>query len=64
MGRLLTVKEAADFLHVVPGTIYHWISQGRLPVVRFSKRCVRFREEDFTKLLDQLQRASNEKRHK
>lgn len=55
MEKLLTVKELAERLNVAPGSIYHWISQGRLPVVRFSKRCVRFREADVTKLLDELQ---------
>jgi excisionase family DNA binding protein len=54
MDRLLTVRELAERLGISPGTAYHWISQGRLPAVRLSKRCVRFRESDVQLLLDQL----------
>jgi excisionase family DNA binding protein len=54
MEKLLTVKDLAQLLDVAPGSIYHWISQHRLPVVRFSNRCVRFRESDVKKLLDEL----------
>ena len=30
MDRLLTVKEVADKLSLAPGSIYHWLSAGRL----------------------------------
>ncbi len=53
MDKLLTVQEAADRLHISPGTVYHWLSQGRLTCVRFSARCVRFRESDLSKLVDE-----------
>jgi excisionase family DNA binding protein len=54
MERLLTVKDLAGILGVVPGSIYHWLSQGRLPCVRLSKRCVRFRESDVKKMIEGL----------
>lgn len=54
MDRLLTVRELAELLGISPGTAYHWLSQGRLPCVRFSARCVRFRESDVQKLLEKL----------
>jgi excisionase family DNA binding protein len=54
MDKLLTVKELAKLLGVAEGSIYHWISQGRLSVIRLSKRCVRFRESDLQNLLDSL----------
>jgi excisionase family DNA binding protein len=57
MDRLLTVQELAERLGISPGTAYHWLSQGRLPAVRFSKRCVRFRESDVEQLLDQLRNS-------
>jgi excisionase family DNA binding protein len=41
--QLLTVKEAARFLRIQPSSLYHLISQRRLPVVRISSRCVRFK---------------------
>ena len=50
-NRLLTVKEAAHLLGISPGTLYHWLSDGKwlddpIPVVRFSSRCVRFPIEE------------------
>jgi len=42
---LLTYQEAADFLSVPLGTLYSWVSQKRIPVIRFSQRCVRFDPE-------------------
>jgi excisionase family DNA binding protein len=39
---LLTVPEAAEFLQLSPGTIYHLISERRIPVIKISSRCVRF----------------------
>jgi excisionase family DNA binding protein len=40
--RLLTVREAAHFLHIQPGSLYHFISARKIPVIRISSRCVRF----------------------
>jgi excisionase family DNA binding protein len=40
--RLWTVAEAARFLKLSPGSLYHLVSQHRVPVIRFSSRCVRF----------------------
>jgi excisionase family DNA binding protein len=54
MEKLLTITELAERLGISPGTAYHWLSQGRLPCVRFSSRCVRFRETDIAKMLEQL----------
>ena len=45
-NHLLDVNEIAEFLHLSPGTVYHFISQGRIPFVRLSARCVRFRRCD------------------
>jgi excisionase family DNA binding protein len=44
--RLLGVKEVAELLGLAPGTIYHLVSQGRIPCVRLSSRCLRFRPSD------------------
>ena len=54
MEKLLTIRELAERLNIAEGTAYHWLSEGRLHCVRFSKRCVRFRESDVQKLLDEL----------
>lgn len=54
MEKLLTIRELAERLNIAEGTAYHWLSAGRLKCVRFSKRCVRFREGDVEQLLDDL----------
>jgi excisionase family DNA binding protein len=54
MEKLLTIRELAERLNISEGTAYHWLSEGRLKCVRFSKRCVRFRENDIQELLAQL----------
>jgi excisionase family DNA binding protein len=43
---LLTVPEVAALIGFAEGTIRHWVSEQRIPYVRFSNRCVRFRRED------------------
>ena len=39
---LWTVAETARFLNLSTGTVYHLVSQGRVPVIRISSRCIRF----------------------
>lgn len=52
--RLLTINEAAQFLKLAVGTIYHLISQERIPVIRISPRCVRFSEKALQTWLEEL----------
>jgi excisionase family DNA binding protein len=52
--RLLTIKEVADLTGLAVGTLYHFVADKRIPVVRLSKRCVRFRPSDLRKWLDSL----------
>jgi excisionase family DNA binding protein len=59
MDRLLKVQELAERLNISVGTAYHWLSQGRLPCVRFSSRCVRFRESAVQKMLEELGQAAS-----
>lgn len=40
--QLLTVKQVAVLLQVNYMTIYKWVSQGRIPCIKFSGNCVRF----------------------
>jgi predicted site-specific integrase-resolvase len=42
------------------GTAYHWLSEGRLPCIRFSTRCVRFRESDIEQMLNKLDQTKTE----
>ena len=41
-AKLWDVREVAEFLGLAVGTVYHLLSQKRLPCVRLSGRCVRF----------------------
>ena len=43
---LLTAAEVATLTGFAEGTIRHFVSQRRIPVVRISARCVRFRRSD------------------
>lgn len=40
--KLWKVEDVADFLGLAVGSVYHLLSQRRIPVVRISARCVRF----------------------
>jgi len=43
---LLSIHELSQLTGISVGTLYHWVSQRRIPVVRISARCVRFRRSD------------------
>lgn len=46
MPPLLTVTEAAQYLRLAKLSVYQLVSQKRIPVVRLSARCIRFRVSD------------------
>lgn len=52
--RLLTVTDVAELTGLAVGSVYHLISQRRIPVIRLSKRCVRFRHSDLQAWLDSM----------
>ncbi len=58
-NRLLTIQEVARLTGLSVGTLYHFVSQKRIPVVRLSKRCIRFRQSD---LSDWIQTLTQETR--
>lgn len=41
--RLLTIREVAELTGLSVGSLYHFVSEGRIPVIRISGRCLRFR---------------------
>lgn len=55
-GNILTVPEIAAFLRVHPMTVYKWTSQGRIPCIKFSDRCVRFEMEKVRKWFRTMER--------
>jgi excisionase family DNA binding protein len=54
--RLLTVAEAARFLNISPGSLYHMIARpgARIPVIRLSSRCVRLNRSALMEWLETL----------
>jgi excisionase family DNA binding protein len=52
--RLLKVDEVAKFLGLARGTIYHLVSEKRLPCVRLSARCLRFHRSELEKFIANL----------
>jgi excisionase family DNA binding protein len=53
-NELMTVNDVAEFLGLAVGTIYHMVSQKRIPCVRLSARCLRFRRSDLEEFIANL----------
>jgi excisionase family DNA binding protein len=56
--RLLDVNEVAELLGLAVGTVYHMVSEGRLPCVRLSSRCLRFEESAIDRFIESLAEAA------
>ena len=52
MEKLLTVDDVAELLRFPKQTIYQMVCHRKLPVVRLSGRCLRFRLTDIEAFLD------------
>lgn len=50
---LLTAAEVAELTGFAEGTIRHFVSQRRIPFIRISPRCIRFRRSDIDAWLQQ-----------
>lgn len=59
--RLLRVDEAARLLGISVGSLYHWVSQGRIPCIRLSARCLRFSLPAIREWLDELNKPANKR---
>jgi len=53
-ARLLRIDEVSELTGLTVGTLYHFVSQKRIPVVRLSKRCIRFRLSSLERWLEEL----------
>jgi len=49
---LMDIRAVASWTGLSVGTLYHLISEKRIPVVRISSRCVRFRQSDIEQWLE------------
>jgi excisionase family DNA binding protein len=61
MDSLLDVQEVARMTGLAVGTIYHLVSERRIPVVRISRRCLRFRQSDLARWFDELTDAAKDR---
>jgi excisionase family DNA binding protein len=52
--RLLRIQEVSELTGLAVGSIYHMVSQKRIPVVRLSRRCIRFRLSDLQVWFEKL----------
>jgi len=50
---LLTIDDVSELTGLSQGTLYHWVSQRRIPFVKLSPRCIRFRRSDLETWLDE-----------
>jgi len=53
--RLLKIDEVSLLTGLTIGTLRHYCSQDRIPVVRLSKRCVRFRLSALLRWFEELE---------
>jgi excisionase family DNA binding protein len=51
---LLNTRELAELTGFSEGTLRHWVSEKRVPVVRISNRCVRFLRSEIEKWLGEM----------
>ena len=51
---LIDIRELSRLTGIAIGTLYHWAADGRLPCVRFSARCLRFKRESILQWIDEL----------
>lgn len=57
---LLTIREVSAMTRISVGTLYHWVSERRIPVVRLSARCIRFRLTDLEEWIQEQVEARRE----
>jgi excisionase family DNA binding protein len=43
---LINVREVAEYIGMAVGSVYHLVSEGRIPCIHLSARCLRFRRSD------------------
>lgn len=43
---LMDIRGASAFTDLSVGTLYHFVSEGRIPFIRISRRCIKFRRSD------------------
>jgi excisionase family DNA binding protein len=58
---LIDIRELSALTGISVGTLYHWVSEHRIPCVKLSQRCLRFSLPAIREwLAEQSEPASNE----
>lgn len=60
--RLMTVEETARYLRLSTGTIRNYVSEGRMPFIRISRRAVRFRKASIDNWLSKREQTAHTRR--
>ena len=60
--RLWNIEEFAKFVGIAVGSAYHLVSQGRVPVVKISSRCIRFRPSEIAAWVESKTQKENDSR--
>lgn len=55
---LWTVAEAARYLRLNRFSLYRLVSQKRIPVVKLSARCIRFRPSDLSRWVESMTQSA------
>jgi len=58
--RLWNIEEFAKFVGIAVGSAYHLVSQGRVPVVKISSRCIRFRPSEIAAWVESKTQKEND----
>jgi excisionase family DNA binding protein len=53
MDKLLTVRDVAQLIAMTPFGVYSLVHKKRIPAVKISRRCLRFRPEDIDRWLQE-----------
>lgn len=53
-NRLLTITEVAEITGLAVGSLYHLVSERRIPVIALSRRCIRFHPQQLDDWLNGL----------
>ena len=61
--QLLTIAEVAQWTGLAVGTLYHLVSEGRIPVIRLSKRCIRFSRRALNEWIEQCSEEPSDRRN-
>jgi excisionase family DNA binding protein len=62
IGKLLIgIRELSELTGIAEGTLYHWAADSRLPCVRLSPRCLRFRPAEVEAWLASLSTPASER---